>query len=461
MKMPDEPQTTRASESTSSPRASRVICRSEAAIVSPPNGISSSRSSAHRRRRAARRSEPLRRGHEHQEQREEAEEEVERDRVREDATSRDRRRPPARARSRASTGGRRAPRARFVRGAIGARDSSTRRARLDRPHGRGRADPAARDHADFDGVRPPPARGVGPLRPRGHVGRPARRDGSRRRPAAPRRGCVGRGRRVQLRVRGPRREASRTCTPTCSPSCRGPAAGRRPPAQVGAARRGAAPRPAPRAVDLRPDARPQRAPQPAPPRRDRARVPARTSTARTRSALHHGLRHRPAAGALGARLARGRPSRGRCGTGDGRRRAPAARGRRSRYRPTGTQVAADPARAPPSSSRASGAPSRKRSRAATRRWTSSTTRAVAARVPASSPCAEPTIHRRVRPGGRGFAGRLGARLRRASVPHARYAVSSPVAAGSDGVGRPLAPRARVERARGGPRGAAPGGRGRR
>ncbi len=44
MKIPEEPQTTSASESSSRPRASRVICRSEAAIVSPPNGISSASS---------------------------------------------------------------------------------------------------------------------------------------------------------------------------------------------------------------------------------------------------------------------------------------------------------------------------------------------------------------------------------------------------------------------------------
>jgi hypothetical protein len=118
MKMPDEPHTTRASESTSSPRASFVIWRSEAAIVSPPKGISSSSSvrtaaaaplvGASRCAAATR---TIRSG-KRQRRKLNAIAFVS------TATSRESRRPPAR-RSRARTDGA-APRARFVRGAIGA-----------------------------------------------------------------------------------------------------------------------------------------------------------------------------------------------------------------------------------------------------------------------------------------------------------------------------------------------------
>ena len=132
----------------------------------------------------------------------------------------------------------------------------------------------------------------GLARPRDHLGHPARSPPSTpgaccSSPRPPGEGIVG----FSYGFAALRATATPTCTPTCSPCARRLARPRRRAApQVGAARGGAraaacASSPGPSTRCARKNARLNLRHL----GRDRARVPARTSTARTSSALHHGL----------------------------------------------------------------------------------------------------------------------------------------------------------------------------
>ena len=159
-------------------------------------------------------------------------------------------------------------------------------------------------------LRAAAARGLGPRRPRDHLGHPARRHRPRGRPAPRRRDAPARASSASA-TRSPRCGAAlptctRTCWP-CGPSARGRGVGLAP--QVGAARGGPPPRPAPRHLDVRPDAARERPPQPPPPRAPWPASSCPTSTATTSSALHHGL----ATDRLLVRLGARQPARRRAG----------------------------------------------------------------------------------------------------------------------------------------------------
>ena len=228
--------------------------------------------------------------------------------------------------------------------------------------------------------------------------------------------------------------------------------------QVGATRGSAPPRPAPGHVDLRPDARAERPPEPEPPGCFRPRAPPGLLR-------HHELRpaprtrHRPPSGPVGARPPARRAAEG------GRGAEPA--GARGPARAPRGRLAGRPARPVASHPRLRGAgasswtspPTGTRCALPTRGWRRSGRRSCAARSSPPSPAA-------TRP--------------RASSPPARRTREPPTCSGRAstaertmagptrrrsrrGATRRTTTRSRIPRraSRGGPRGAAPGGRGRR